>query len=178
MSQNYLGARLAHSLIIGRPFIIVFTGSSNTAGHDNMYGSTYSIQLQSHLRLFWQKMGNIGSSFNVRNVAIGPVNTKAWKWLVSSVSSETNNFYDYNSINTNKNGEFLKNNKVDMLFWESFMNDSGRPELKSLELHMLNAVYLNAIWGGFAMANHVKIIKNQVNLMNYYKKTQKQLVVL
>ena len=140
ISQKYLGARLAHSSIIDRSFVMVPTGSSNTAGHDNMYDSTYSIQLQSHLPTFWTKIDNIGSSFNVRNVVIGgPVNTTAWKWLVSSVSSKTNNFYDYNSINSNKNDEFFKNNKTDMLFWESFMNDDGRPELKSLELH-LNAV--------------------------------------
>ena len=59
ISQNYLGARVAHSLIIGRPFIIVFICLSSIVGHDNMYGSTYSIQLQSHLRSFWQKIGNI-----------------------------------------------------------------------------------------------------------------------
>ena len=71
ISQKCLGERLAHSLIIDHPFIMAPTGSSNTAGHDNMYGSIYSIQLQSHLRTFWQKIDNIGSSFNVRNVAIG-----------------------------------------------------------------------------------------------------------
>ena len=35
-TNEYVGARLTHSMLIGRPFIIGFTGSSNTAGHDNV----------------------------------------------------------------------------------------------------------------------------------------------
>ncbi len=42
-TMKWLGARLTHSLLIGRVFTMIFTGSSNTAGHDNQFASTYPI---------------------------------------------------------------------------------------------------------------------------------------
>ena len=73
--------------------IKVFTGSSNTAGHDNMYDSTYPVQLQAILGEFWQNVGYVGAAFDARNVALGgaPKTTEhAW---VGAVLGTTNTNY-------------------------------------------------------------------------------------
>ena len=50
-----------------------------------------------------------------------------------------------------KYGEMLTNyifNPIDMIFWESFMNDGGKPEARAIELHIRHSAYVNAVWGG------------------------------
>ena len=99
-----LEKRLLKSLLLGRRFVLSFTGSSNTAGHDNMFMSSYSMQLQSIMRPFWQKIGYFGSSFVVHNAAVGGhLGTNKLRWCVSQFSQ----------------------NDADMVFWESLMNDAG-----------------------------------------------------
>ena len=70
-TAEYVGARVLDSLLIGRPFIVDMTGDSVASGHDNMFMSTFSMQLQSRLREFWIDHGVKGSTFQVRNIAEG-----------------------------------------------------------------------------------------------------------
>ena len=44
-SKLRLGIKLARSLILGNAFIAGFTGTSNTAGHENMFYSTWPMQV-------------------------------------------------------------------------------------------------------------------------------------
>ena len=155
-SQKYLGARLTHSLVIGRPFIIAFTGSSNTAGHDNMFESTYPIQLNSRLRPIWAKHGNVGASFNSRNVAIGGDPKTLHFGFISHVQSSetpTNFYHEYSNImhananaNDVNNNSIQMNNMIDVIFWESMMNDGGNPTPQHTELFLRNVAATNAIF--------------------------------
>ncbi len=62
---------MARSLLLGDSFTVGFSGSSNTAGWDNMFTSSYPIQLQSILRPFWESNGYKGAAFVVKNHAMG-----------------------------------------------------------------------------------------------------------
>jgi len=120
-SRRRLGLKLARSLLMGKPFILGTTGSSNTAGHDNMYISSYPVQLQSILKPFWEKYGVEGASFTVRNAAIG-----------GKLGTESQAFCVHSQV-----GE-----DADVVMWESFMNDGGRPSAAMLEVHLRNANFL------------------------------------
>ncbi len=99
-TMKWLGARLTHSLLIGRVFTMIFTGSSNTAGHDNQFASTYPIQLQSRLRKLWLNIGSDGAGINIRNVAVGGApKTETMAWHLHTRSSETVS-YPFNNIET------------------------------------------------------------------------------
>ena len=154
-SQKYLGARLAHSLLIGRPFITAFTGSSNTAGHDNMFASTYPIQINSIMRPIWQKYGNVGASFNSRNVAIGGSLSTGQHGLMSHLqTSETpaSSYFNYEAT-FGKYNQFSMNNTIDIIFWESFMNDGGRPPKPNVETFFRNVAATNALFGAINMVS-------------------------
>eukprot|EP01083_Nonionella_stella_P051608 137040_1 len=139
-SKEYLGGRLLHSLLIGRPFVYAFTGSSNTAGHDNQFMNTYPQQLQARLEGLWQRIGVDGAAFTVRNVAIGgAINTKHASWWAHVVASRTFDYWNENA---------LGNENIDVLGWESYMNDGGKPPQEWVELHVRMAASLNAIWSG------------------------------
>ncbi|ETO29190.1 hypothetical protein RFI_07938 [Reticulomyxa filosa] len=153
-STEFLAARLLHSLLIGRKFVMAFTGSSNTAGHDNMFLSTYAIQLQSRLAHLWTQIGVKGAafsvfkiclfalyvfkfiiSFKVRNIGIGgPTRTTIQAWINHVISSETVT-YPLND----------RGDSIDILTWESFMNDAGKPPIEFLEMHLRHAAALNVI---------------------------------
>eukprot|EP01084_Bolivina_argentea_P102393 183441_1 len=142
-TMEWLGARLAHSLLIGRVFTMIFTGSSNTAGHDNQFASTYPIQLQSRLRKLWLNIGRDGAGINIRNVAVGGApKTETMAWHIHTRSSESVSypFNNNNNIGLNRN--------EDIIFWESFMNDGGRPPGIATEQQLRLTALLNAIWGG------------------------------
>jgi len=120
-ARRRLGLRLARSLLLGRVFTVGFTGSSNTAGHDNMFVSAYPLQVQSILRSLWRDIGLEGAAFQSIDHAIGgKLGTESQSWCVRSQIGDD----------------------VDVVFWESFMNDGGRPEESMLEIHLRNAVQL------------------------------------
>ena len=111
-----LGVRLLSSLILGRVFTFVTTGSSNTAGHDNVFMSSYPMQLQSLMQVIWNKYAIYGGAFRVRNQAIG------------------------GHLGTHKQGPCINaiigtyDKNIDMVAWESFMNDGSRipPEFEEI----------------------------------------------
>ena len=70
-STERLGARVLESLLLGKTFTFVTTGSSNTAGHDNVYMSAWPLQIQAYLTPFFKQFGVYGSNFRVRNAAVG-----------------------------------------------------------------------------------------------------------
>ena len=121
-SKIRLGIKLARSMLLGDIFTVAFTGSSNTAGHDNMFMSGYPMQLQSILRPFWQKYGYYGASFRVLNHAIGGhLGTDDLNWCLKSLVGES----------------------PDVIFWESVMNDAGsRIVTKTIENHLRNSLSL------------------------------------
>ena len=144
-TMQWLGARLAHSLLIGRVFTMAFTGSSNTAGHDNQFASTYPIQLQSRLRTLWAAIGVDGAGINIRNVAVGgSPKTDTMAWHIHARSSETV-AYPFNDVNILNSGAFWRNE--DVIFWESFMNDGGKPPHIATEVQLRSTALLNAIFG-------------------------------
>eukprot|EP01083_Nonionella_stella_P097232 273279_1 len=102
-----LGVRLLSSLALGRVFTFVTTGSSNTAGHDNLFMSAYPMQLQSLMQVIWNKYSVYGGAFRVRNQAVG------------------------GHLGTVKQGPCISaligtyDKRVDMVSWESFMNDGS-----------------------------------------------------
>ena len=63
--------RLLASLLLGKKFTYAATGSSNTAGHDNLFMAAYPMQLQSLMQSIWNVVGVRGASFRVRNAAVG-----------------------------------------------------------------------------------------------------------
>eukprot|EP01083_Nonionella_stella_P226557 804482_1 len=99
-SKLRLGIKLARSLILGDTFHISFTGSSNTAGHDNLFMSTYPMQLQSIMRPLWKLIGYKGASFIVSDDAIGgAIGSDQMTWCIPAISGG--------------NAE-----KIDVIFWE------------------------------------------------------------
>eukprot|EP01083_Nonionella_stella_P273985 929762_1 len=152
-TMEWLGARLSHSLLIGRPFTMVFTGSSNTAGHDNQFASSYPMQLQSRLRTFWARIGVDGAAMNVRNVAVGGTpKTDTMAWHVAARSSE-NPSYPYNAAKDTYDG--LWRNE-DVIFWGRLMSDGGRPPNLATEQQLRLTALLNAIFGAMTSINSVK----------------------
>jgi len=118
-SLRILGFRLVRSLLLGKRFVSTFTGSSNTAGHDNMFASTYPMQLQTLLRTLWEEVGYKGAAFQVKNAATGGhFGTNLVSWCVPALIGDD----------------------PDIVFWESFMNDGSKPVPKFLELHYRNAI--------------------------------------
>merc|ERR1712228_118009 len=113
----------------GRRFVVSFTGSSNTAGHDNMFMSTYSMQLQSIMRTLWSSIGYKGAAFHVHNAAEGGhVGTKKLSWCTNQLVPDDSDF----------------------VFWESLMNDAGdKQNYEIFERWMRNVLSLpkNPIWG-------------------------------
>ena len=122
-------ARLLKSLLLGRRFVVSFTGSSNTAGHDNMFMSTYSMQLQSIIRTFWSSIGYKGAAFQVHNAAEGGhLGTRKLSWCTNQMVPDDSDF----------------------VFWESLMNDAGdKQNYEIFERWVRNALSLpkRPIWG-------------------------------
>eukprot|EP01084_Bolivina_argentea_P178819 309075_1 len=122
-------SRLLRSLLLGRRFVISYTGSSNTAGHDNMFMSTYPMQLLSILRTFWAQIGYNGAAFHVHNAAIGGhIGTKKLNWCTNQIVPDDS----------------------DLVFWESLMNDAGdKRNFPIFERWTRNVLALpkNPIWG-------------------------------
>ena len=120
-----LGMRLLSSLILGKVFTFVTTGSSNTAGHDNVFMSAYPMQLQSLMQVIWNKYAIIGGAFRVRNQAIGGHlgTAKQGPCLTAIVGT-----YDKN---------------IDMISWESFMNDGSKipPEFEEIWVRNVLGTY-------------------------------------
>ena len=128
-SKIRLGIKLARSLILGDTFHAVFTGSSNTAGHDNMFMSTYPMQLQSILRPLWKEIGYKGAAFRVSDRAVGgAIGTDQLAWCIPQI--------------TGGNAE-----KVDVIVWESTMNDAGSEVSRrhTMEEHIRNSL---SVYGG------------------------------
>merc|ERR1719319_920112 len=118
-SMTRLGTKMARALLLGDVFTFGFTGSSNTAGHQNMYYNTYPIQLQSMMGNLVKKVGYKGAAFRSKNNAWGGnINTKTEAWCVSGMTGDD----------------------ADIVIWESMMNDGGRPDKRVLEVHMRNAL--------------------------------------
>ncbi len=82
MAKLRLGVKLARSLLFGDTFTVGFSGSSNTAGYDNMFTSSYPIQLQSILRPFWERHGYKGAAFVVKNHGIGNTDSNHMSWCL------------------------------------------------------------------------------------------------
>ena len=125
-SKIRLGLKLARSLILGDTFHAAFTGSSNTAGHDNMFMSSYPMQFQSMMRPLWRSIGYKGAAFRVSNRAIGgAIGTDQLAWCIPEI--------------TGGNAE-----KIDVVFWESIMNDAGSDDSRkhTMEEHLRNALSL------------------------------------
>jgi len=119
-SKKKVGHRLLGSLLHGRLFKVAFTGSSNTAGHDNMFATAYPNQLNAIMRPLWEKIGAEGAGFLSMNRAVGgKLGTKLMGWCVNS----------------------LVGDDPDMVFWESFMNDAPLNP-RDLEVHLRNAISL------------------------------------
>eukprot|EP00494_Astrolonche_serrata_P025280 UN25541 len=114
-----VGRKLAQSLLLGRPYRAVFTGSSNTAGHDNMFVSAYPNQLAHLMRTFWADIGYSGAAFESIDAAIGGhLGTHNLCWCLQAIVGDN----------------------PDMIFWESYMNDGGSPHARGLEVFWRNAI--------------------------------------
>eukprot|EP01084_Bolivina_argentea_P178821 309077_1 len=123
-SKLRLGIKLARSLILGDTFHISFTGSSNTAGHDNLFMSTYPMQLQSIMRPLWKLIGYKGASFIVSDDAIGgAIGSDQMTWCIPAISGGSAE-------------------KIDVIFWESTMNDAGSDMSRkhTIENHIRNSL--------------------------------------
>ena len=117
-----LGDRLLSSLILGKVFTFVTTGSSNTAGHDNVFMSAYPMQLQSLMQVIWNKYAITGGAFRVRDQAIGGhLGTQKQGPCLSAIV-----------------GTYDKN--IDMISWESFMNDGSHVPPEIEEIWLRNAL--------------------------------------
>ncbi|ETO22013.1 hypothetical protein RFI_15189 [Reticulomyxa filosa] len=159
-SKLRLGVKMARSLLLGDSFTVAFSGSSNTAGHDNMFLSSYPMQLQSLLRPLWVRIGYKGAAFVVKNHAIG------------------------GSLGTSQISSCLPEivgDDADVVFWEEIMNDGGRPPPKAIENHIRNAITLkrrpvwHAILAGSYSGDPSTFRKVQLNsaykeLAEYYTK--------
>ena len=124
-SKLRLGIKLARSLLLGDSFTVGFTGSSNTAGHDNMFMSSYPMQLQSLMRPLWKKIGWKGAAFVVRNAAVGgSLGTEQEGWCVPQLLGGGDD--------------------IDVVFWESMMNDAGHDnsDRHMIENHLRNSISL------------------------------------
>eukprot|EP01084_Bolivina_argentea_P002452 4528_1 len=144
--MEYLGARLVSSLLIGRTFSMTFIGYDNTAGYKYQFANSYPIQLQSQLRMLWQRIGVDGAAFNVRNIAIGG--------LLSD-----NNYLQllYSNIRASDSAQ-------DIIIWEYTPNTSQI----IAEIHLRMTAILNAIWSPIILlTNNCKEIMN-VNNDKYY----------
>ena len=120
-SKLRLGIRLARSLLLGDTFTVYTTGSSNTAGHENMFMSTYSMQFQSIMRPIWKRIGYKGAAFIVKNHAEGgSVSTMNLGFCIPSLIGDD----------------------ADVVFWESQMNDHGSTVSHAEEIHFRNAITL------------------------------------
>jgi len=119
-SQKRLGGKLLRSLFLGDRFVAGFTGSSNTAGHQNIFEATYPMQLQAIMRPLWADIGYQGAAFTVRNHAHGGhINSIDEGYMVPQMVGED----------------------ADVVIWESIMNDGGRPNLdRGFELHIRNSL--------------------------------------
>eukprot|EP01083_Nonionella_stella_P162489 533504_1 len=128
-SIDYLGARLASSLLLGRPFTITVLGNQNTAGYRHQFASTYPIQLQSRLRTLWQRIGMDGAAFNVRNVAMRD-----------------------DVLGVNVTSLYASLSASDIILWEY---DPSDPLLKIaasiMEFQLRQTAMLNAIWAPITM---------------------------
>merc|ERR1719461_1252726 len=118
-AETRLGFKLARALLLGDKFTVGFTGSSNTAGHHNMFYNTYPMQLQAMMGKLVTKIGYRGAAFRSKNYAWGGgLNTWTEAWCVSAMTGDD----------------------VDVVTWESYMNDGGRPDEQICEVHLRNAL--------------------------------------
>lgn len=120
-SKLRLGIRLVRSLLLGDAFTVYTTGSSNTAGHENMFMSTWPMQFQSIMRPIWKRIGYKGAAFRVVNNAEGGgLGTMQIGPCISS----------------------LVGDDADVVYWESHMNDHGDSVAHSEENHFRNSITL------------------------------------
>eukprot|EP01083_Nonionella_stella_P179176 635422_1 len=162
-TAELLGARVADSLLIGRPFIMDVTGDSVTSGHDNLQESVYGMQTQSRLRDFFVRHGVRGSSFQVRNIAEGGgVSSNTQGFMPIPMSTENYDYFSplYKRINDeidNEDVRFMEDEyrfitagfpvrNIDVLLWEFHFTD-GRSTNADREMHLREGALLNAIWG-------------------------------
>eukprot|EP01083_Nonionella_stella_P004384 12673_1 len=120
-SKLRLGIRLARSLLLGDSFTVYTTGSSNTAGHENMFVSSWPMQFASIMRPVWKRVGYQGAAFVVKNHAEG------------------------GHLSTVQIGPCIPSligDDADVVFWESQMNDHGDAVSHSVENHFRNAITL------------------------------------
>jgi len=120
-SKLRLGIRLARSLLLGDAFTVYMTGSSNTAGHENMFMSAWPMQFQSMMRPIWKRIGYKGAAFVVKDHAEGgKISTMDLSWCIPSLIGDD----------------------ADVVFWESQMNDHGAAVEHATENHFRNAITL------------------------------------
>eukprot|EP01083_Nonionella_stella_P004386 12679_1 len=120
-SKLRLGIRLARSLLLGDTFTVYTTGSSNTAGHENMFMGTWPIQFQSIMRPVWRRVGYKGAAFVLKNHAEG------------------------GSVSSTQIGPCIPSligDDADVVYWESQMNDHGTAISHAVENHFRNAITL------------------------------------
>eukprot|EP00488_Nonionellina_sp_1-RS-2012_P001637 TRINITY_DN2681_c0_g1_i1.p1 TRINITY_DN2681_c0_g1~~TRINITY_DN2681_c0_g1_i1.p1 ORF type:complete len:209 (+),score=51.11 TRINITY_DN2681_c0_g1_i1:114-740(+) len=120
-SNLRLGIRLVRSLLLGDTFTVYMTGSSNTAGHENMFMSTWPMQFQSMMRPVWKRVGYKGAAFVVKNHAEG------------------------GGLGTMELGPCIPSligDDADVVWWESRMNDHGDAVDHAVENHFRNAITL------------------------------------
>eukprot|EP01083_Nonionella_stella_P004385 12676_1 len=120
-SKLRLGIRLARSLLLGDTFTVYTTGSSNTAGHENMFMGTWPIQFQSIMRPVWRRVGYKGAAFVLKNHAEG------------------------GSVSSTQIGPCIPSligDDADVVYWESQMNDHGTAVGHATENHFRNAITL------------------------------------
>ncbi|ETO21710.1 hypothetical protein RFI_15493, partial [Reticulomyxa filosa] len=99
-TNEYLGARLAHSLLIGRPFVMVFTGSSNTAGHDNINKKTVKDTIDVFA---WESMMNDGGrpppEFLETHLRDGAALNAIWAMIDTERPCDERSANDKNAVN-------------------------------------------------------------------------------
>lgn len=139
LSTEKIGHKLVRSLLLGLKFTMGITGSSNTAGHDNMFLSAYPMQLQALLRPLWVEIGYKRAAFQVRNHAIGGgTGTYHLKHCVLQTAGDD----------------------ADVYWWEEDMNDHCRGPhcARWLEIHLRNSLSAkgNPVWHAMLPTHHCK----------------------
>ncbi|ETO24011.1 hypothetical protein RFI_13148 [Reticulomyxa filosa] len=161
-SKWRLGIKLARSLLLGDSFTAAFTGSSLTAGRDNLFLSSYPMQLQSLLSPLWKEIGYKGAAFVVKNRAIDNdhIRTNQISWCLPELVGED----------------------PDVVFWEDTTPNNLPVYFSTVENHLRSTISLRRkpVWHAVIGRPHgslptryqnLELSSLYIDLADYYQKS-------